>query len=73
MGELSIKTSTRAVPIIVNYCGISLVAQSLESNPVVEVTTFEKRAGAHVDENAQSFYSKKSLSGKHFLFVVKPA
>jgi hypothetical protein len=46
------------------------MALSLVSNPVVEVTTFEKGAGAHVDENAQSFYSKKSLFGKHFLFVV---
>ncbi len=60
--------------IIVNYRRIFLVALSLGSDPVVvEVTTFEKGAGAHVDENAQSFYSKKSLSGKHFLFVQKPA
>ena len=46
---------------------------SLGSDSAVEVTTFEKRAGAHVDENAQSFYSKESLSGKHFLFVAKLA
>ena len=41
---------------------------SLGSDSAVEVTTFEKVAGAHEDENAQSFYSKKSLYGKHFLF-----
>jgi hypothetical protein len=43
-------------------------ALGLGSDPAVEVTTFEKGAGAHEDENAQSFYSKKSLSGKLFLF-----
>src|SRR6266550_5996354 len=45
---------------------------SLGSDSAVEVTTFEKGAGAHVDENAQSFYSKKSPSGKYFLFAANP-
>jgi hypothetical protein len=44
-------------------------ALGLGSDPAVEATTFEKCAGAHEDENALPFYSKKSLSGKPFLLI----
>jgi hypothetical protein len=44
---------------------------SLGSDPVVEVTTFETKRTK--TKNAQSFYSKKSLCGKHFLFHYGPA
>jgi hypothetical protein len=55
MGELQNQTLVRATPTNLN----NIWALGLGSDPAVEVTTFEKGAGAHVDENCSALLLQK--------------